>query len=176
MLFTVEPTTGLTPVDLMDIDRILVQRGPVLDTFEAVDPAGWEEVESTDEWVLLTRTGARPALSENVSWADDGVTVAPGSAGDRVSAPDGGRVALSRPWVPGLQVRVGDDVIDADAIGGIYPVVELPAGTDAELEIVYRLPRLRLLIVALVVGLALAVVSVVTALRLRPRSTGLVAG
>ena len=89
-----------------------------------------------------------------------------------VQAPDGGRITLSRPWVPGLQVRIDGNTIAADAIAGVYPVVDLPAGTDGQLEVYYRLPRLRLLIVAVVVGLGLVLVSLITARRLRREPVG----
>ena len=154
----------------MDIDRILVQRGPVLDNFLTVVPAGWQQVEEAEQWVLFERTTPSPAQSPTVSWADPGVTVTTTDGVDRVDAPEGGRLTLSRPWVPGLQVRVGDETIDAAALDAIYPVVDLPPGTSGELRVTYRLPRLRLLIVAVFAGIVLAAVSVVTALRLRRRS------
>ena len=172
LLFTAEPETGLAPADLMDVDRLVVERGAILDTFLAVDPPDWEQTDEDERWVLFERRRPSPAPSETVSWASDGVTVTPSDDGDTVEAPDGGRITLSRPWVPGLQVRIDGDTIAADAIAGVYPVVDLPAGTDGQLEVYYRLPRLRLLIVAVVVGLGLALASLITARRLRREPVG----
>ncbi len=155
-MFRPEPETGQTPVDLMDIDRILVQRGPVLDAFLEVDPPGWEEIEAAELWVLFGRTAPSPARSDTVSWADPDVEVTTNDGTEQVDAPDGGRVVLSRPWVPGLQVSVGGQTFDADVLGGIYPVVDLPPGTSGELSVTYRPPRLRLLALAVVGGIVLA--------------------
>ena len=168
-VFTPEPQTGQTPVDLMDIDRILVQRGPVLDAFLGVDPAGWEEIEAAEQWVLFGRSAPSSAPSDTVSWADPDVAVTTDGASEHVDAPDGGRIVLSRPWVPGLQISVGDETFDADVLEGIYPVVDLPPGTSGELSVTYRLPRLRLLALAVAGGIVLAGVSIFTALRLRSR-------
>ena len=168
-LFTREQTTGQTPVDLMDIDRILVQRGPILDAFLDVGPDDWEQIDEAELCVLFGRRQPSPAPSETISWAGEGVTVTETNGADHVEAPDGGRLTLSRPWVPGLQVRLGDQTIDPAPLDGIYPVVDVPAGTSAGLSVSYRLPRQRLLAVAVVVGLVLAAVSIITALRLRRR-------
>ena len=168
-MFSPEPETGQTPVDLMDIDRILVQRGPVLDAFLETDPPGWEEIEAAELWVLFGRTSPSPARSETVSWADPDVEVTTNDGTEQVEAPDGGRIVLSRPWVPGLQVSVGGQTVDADVLEGIYPVVDLPAGTSGELSVTYRPPRLRLLALAVAGGVVLAALSIFTAWRLRSR-------
>jgi hypothetical protein len=171
-LFTPEPETGLAPADLMDVDRLVVERGAILDTFLAAVPQEWEQTDEDERWVLFERSRPSPAPSDTISWASDGVVVTSSDDGDTVQAPDGGRITLSRPWVPGLQVRIDGRTVAADSIAGVYPVVDLPAGTDGQLEVYYRLPRLRLLILAVVVGLGLAVVSLITARRLRRDPVG----
>jgi hypothetical protein len=167
LVLTPEPETGLAPVDLMDIDRIIIQRGQILEAFEGIDPPGWVATQEAEQWVLFERAAPSPAPSDTVSWAGPGVTVEPApDGGDLVSAPDGGRLTLSRPWVPGLQVKIDGRTIDADSVRGVYPIVELPAGTSGELTVYYRLPRLRLLILAVLAGLVVGALSIVSAVRL----------
>ena len=62
--------------------------------------------------------------------------------------------------MPGLQISVGDETFDADVLEGIYPVVDLPPGTSGELSVTYRLPRLRLLALAVAGGIVLAGLSI----------------
>jgi hypothetical protein len=58
-----------------------------------------------------------------------------------VNVPSGGQPALltfSRPFFPGYRARVGERTVDVDSYRGLFPIVEIPAGTKGRLTLFYR--------------------------------------
>ena len=58
-----------------------------------------------------------------------------------VAVPAGDKPALltiSRPFFNGYRARVGDLVLKADSYRGLFPLIEVPAGTKGRLTMVYR--------------------------------------
>jgi uncharacterized membrane protein YfhO len=58
-----------------------------------------------------------------------------------VDVPNGERSALltfSRPYFRGYQARLGDQKFTVTSYRGLFPVVEIPAGTRGRLTLVYR--------------------------------------
>jgi len=62
-----------------------------------------------------------------------------------VTVPEGARPALltiSRPFFNGYRARIGDRVLRVNSFRGLFPTVEIPAGTSGRLTIVYQPPWL----------------------------------
>jgi hypothetical protein len=62
-----------------------------------------------------------------------------------VAVPAGVQPALltfSRPFFNGYQARIGDRPFRVDSYRGLFPVIEIPAGTSGRLTMVYRPPWL----------------------------------
>jgi hypothetical protein len=60
-----------------------------------------------------------------------------------VAVPARGQPALllfSRPFFEGYQAKVGDRFLPVDSYRGLTPMIELPAGTEGRLTLIYR-PR-----------------------------------
>jgi hypothetical protein len=58
-----------------------------------------------------------------------------------VAVPADGKPALltvSRPFFNGYQARVGDRSLKVDSYRGLFPIIELPAGTNGRLTLKYR--------------------------------------
>jgi hypothetical protein len=58
-----------------------------------------------------------------------------------VTVPTGDRPALlliSRPFFNGYQAKIGEQRLKVDSYHGLIPVIEVPAGTNGQLTIVYR--------------------------------------
>ncbi|PYI91696.1 MAG: hypothetical protein DME97_12440 [Verrucomicrobia bacterium] len=68
------------------------------------------------------------------NWIEAGVLV-PG--GDRPAL-----LAISRPFFAGYQAKVGSRPLRVDSYRGLFPVVEIPAGTSGRLTMIYRPPWL----------------------------------
>ena len=64
-----------------------------------------------------------------------------------VIVPAGGQPALltiSRPFFNGYQAKIGDRALKVDSYRGLIPVIEVPAGTNGRLTMIYRPPWLLL--------------------------------
>ena len=62
-----------------------------------------------------------------------------------VAAPAGAQAALlsvSRPFFNGYRARIADRELRVDSYRGLFPVIEIPAGTNGRLMLVYRPPWL----------------------------------
>jgi hypothetical protein len=58
-----------------------------------------------------------------------------------IEVPAGGRSALltfSRPYFPGYKARIGDQKLGITSYRGLFPILEVPAGTHGRLTIAYR--------------------------------------
>lgn len=86
-----------------------------------------------------------------------------------VVVPAGDKPALltiSRPFFNGYQAQLGDQSLKVDSYRGLFPVIEVPAGTNGRLIMVYRPPWLvwggtvaGLSLLAMIVGAIAALVS-----------------
>jgi hypothetical protein len=113
----------------------------------------WEQIVSTDEGRVFHRRGApfarvrsvasidsRPNeqfVPATISQIDDSRNRVEGD----VDVPNGDRSALltfSRPYFRGYQARLGDQKLAVTSYRGLFPVVEIPAGTHGRLTLAYR--------------------------------------
>lgn len=147
--FTVEPETGRTIVDLMNVDRVVLQRALFPDARADSAPPGWRWVEypgHENEIAVLERIDG-PASTRNgrVSHTD-GVIATSLAESDttsrvRVDSPAGGRVVFARLGWPGYRAHLDGRQIPIDVVSHTFVTVDIPPGTSgAELELTWRPP------------------------------------
>jgi hypothetical protein len=139
---------------LLGVDGIVVAREVDL---APQPPTEWELLISTDEGSVFHRRGAPFARVRSVTSIDSRpneqfvpATVANiDDSRNRVQAdvnvPNGNRSALltfSRPYFRGYEARLANEKIAVSSYRGLFPVVEVPAGTRGRLTLSYRPPWL----------------------------------
>jgi hypothetical protein len=113
----------------------------------------WEFVTSNDEAAVYHRVGPPLARVRSVESIDSRprTKFAPALISEienvrnqtaaHVDVPDGGLPALltfSRPFFRGYQAFLGHEKLRVDSYRGLFPIVELPAGSHAKLTLIYR--------------------------------------
>ena len=139
---------------LLGVDGIVVAREVDL---APQPPTEWELVISTDEGNVFHRRGAPFARVRSVTSIDSRpneqfvpATVANiYDSRNRVQAdvnvPNGNQSALlmfSRPYFRGYEARIANERFPVSSYHGLFPVVEMPAGTTGRLILCYRPPWL----------------------------------
>ena len=135
---------------LMGVDGIVVAREIDL----VPQPSSeWQLVVSTDEGRVFHRRGVPFARVRSINSIDSrpneqfvAATISQidnsrNRVGVDVDVPNGDRPALvtfSRPYFRGYQARLGDQKLAVTSYRGLFPVVEIPAGTHGRLTLVYR--------------------------------------
>src|SRR6266481_5600121 len=130
--------------------------GLVVASDSGIDPAlspDWEFVTSTGEAGVYHRIGPPLARVRSVTSIDSKPSEQFATATisqiddsrNRVTADvdvaSGGSPALltfSRPYFRGYEAHVGNQKLRVDSYRGLFPIVELPAGTHGQLTLVYR--------------------------------------
>jgi hypothetical protein len=130
--------------------------GLVVASDSRIDPAlgpDWEFVTSTGEAGVYHRIGPPLARVRSVTSIDSKPSEQFATATisqiddsrNRVTADvdvaSGGSPALltfSRPYFRGYEAHVGNQKLRVDSYRGLFPIVELPAGTHGQLTLVYR--------------------------------------
>ncbi|MFE9787431.1 hypothetical protein ACFYO7_18805 [Nocardia salmonicida] len=149
-VFAVEPSTDTPIVDLMRLDRIVLQRSQYPNAGNDPAPAGWKFVHYPGHehqiWVL-ERVNPLPSPGDLIAH-ESGVhaTVMP-EAGltnrATVSSGTGGRIVLSRLAWPGYTATLGNSEIPVRAVAGTFVAVDIPPGTrNATLTVTWRPPGL----------------------------------
>ncbi|MBF6329842.1 hypothetical protein IU452_15080 [Nocardia transvalensis] len=161
-LFSPEPTTGRTLVDLMKLDRVVLQRAMFPDAGDHPAPEGWKWVDYPGHeryiWVLEREGGPVSMVNGRIADAHD-VTATSVSESDttsvaRVSSSSGGRVVFARLAWPGYRVTLNGHQIPFTEVSKSILAVDIPAGTDnAVLDVTWRPPGWKIGIAAAVVGL-----------------------
>jgi hypothetical protein len=139
---------------LLGVDGIVVAREVDL---VPQPPTEWELAISTDEGNIFHRRGAPLARVRSVISIDSRpneqfvpATVANiHDSRNRVQAdvdvPNGNQSALlmfSRPYFRGYEARIANERFPVSSYHGLFPVVEVPAGTTGRLTLSYRPPWL----------------------------------
>jgi hypothetical protein len=135
---------------LLGVDGVVVARELDITPEPSSD---WEQIVSTDEARVFHRRGAPLAPVRSVTSIDlrpdeQFVLAAISQIDDSrnrvevdIDVPNGDRSALvtfSRPYFRGYQARLGDQKLAVTSYRGLFPVVEIPAGTHGRLDLVYR--------------------------------------
>lgn len=138
--FATEPSTGRTYIDLMKVDRVVLQRAQYPNAESALPPTGWRWVRVTPaaaDVAVLERIGGPVSDPTNRISFTDGVTATPLAERDdtsvvRISSMTGGRVVFARLAWPGYSATLGGVPVDTYAVDGIFLAVDIPAGTVRE--------------------------------------------
>ncbi len=162
-LFTPEPTTGRTLVDLLKLDRVVLQKAMFPDVGEQPAPDGWKWADYPGHdryiWVLEREDGLISTVNGRVADAHD-VTATSLSESDttsrvRVSSAEGGRVVFARLGWPGYRATLNGHALPITTVSKSILAVDIPAGTsNADLEVSWRPPGWKICIGTAVVGLA----------------------
>ena len=164
-LFTVEPTTGKTWIELMGITAVMVQRGQQQQWFDAAGPTGWAISYEQPAWVLYTNTSATKPTT--VSYHDAGVVVTDTSDGVSVTSSTGGKVLLARPITPGMNITVGGKAVAFTGLGEAMPMITVPAGVTGDIAVSFSLPHGTFILVTIIAGLLMLIALCVLAIRQR---------
>jgi hypothetical protein len=137
-------------LDLMGVDGIVVAREVNI----APQPSSeWELVVSNDEGNVFHRRGAPSARVRSVasipSQPNEQFVLARISEINEsrnfvnvdIDVPAGDRPALltfSRPYFRGYKARIGDQKLAVTSYRGLFPILEVPAGTHGRLTVAYR--------------------------------------
>ena len=121
----------------------------------AVEPSstGWQLEFSNDDGRVFHRNGEPLGPVRSVEWIDtepekdfamakvSDVNESRNHISLNVDVPAGNENALltfSRPYFGGYHATVGNQALEVDSYRGLFPVVEVPAGTHGKLTLVYR--------------------------------------
>ncbi|MFX0581237.1 hypothetical protein [Nocardia nepalensis] len=161
--FATESTTGRSIVDLMKVDRVVLQRAQYPDAGNQPAPPGWRWVDYPGHeryiWVLERLDG--PISTRNGLIADTAGMSASTESRDsitsrvRVHAPNGGRIVFARLAWPGYRVSLNGNEIPLGTVAGTFIAIDIPAGTDnGELILTWRPPGWKIGIATALAGLA----------------------
>ena len=164
-LFTVEPTTGKTWIELMGVTAVMVQRGQQQQWFEAAGPTGWTVSYEQPAWVLYTNSSA--VKPTTVSYRDAGVVVTDTADGVSITSSTGGKVLLSRPITPGMNITVGGKAVAFTGLSGAMPMITVPAGVTGDITVSFGLPHGTFILVTVIAGLLMLIALCVLAIRQR---------
>ena len=162
-VFAPEPDTGRAVIDLMNIDRVVLQRAMYPDLRDEPAPDGWTWVDypGNDRYIRVLERTDGPASTRNGRISDtDGVDAVSISETDttsrvRVSSSDGGRIVFARLGWPGYRATLDGEPIPISTVAKSFVTVDVPAGTrDAELVLTWRPPGWKIGIASAVMGLA----------------------
>nr|WP_067656069.1 hypothetical protein [Nocardia harenae] len=162
-MFAPEPSTGRPLVDLMNVDRVTLQKALFPDAGLNPAPEGWKWVDYPGNaryiWVLERESGLISTVNGRVS-NSAGVTATSLGETDttsrvRVSSPGGGRVTFARLGWPGYRATLNGRDIPITTVARSFIAIDVPAGTEnAELELTWRPPGWKIGIGTAVLGLA----------------------
>jgi hypothetical protein len=168
-LFTVEPTTGKRWIELMGVTAVMVQRGQQQQWFDAAGPTGWAISYEQPAWVLYTNTAATKPTT--VSYHDAAVVVTETSGQSAVTSSTGGKVLLSRPITPGMNITVGGKAVAFTGLSGAMPMITVPAGVTGDIAVSFSLPHSTFILVTVIAGLLMLIALCVLAIRQRSSLT-----
>lgn len=161
-MFTPEPTTGRTLVDLMLIDRVVLQRAmfPEADAQPAPEGWHWASYPGHEKYIAVLERDGGPISTVNGRIADahnvTATSVSESNTGSsvRVSSENGGRVVFARLGWPGYRVTLNGKPIPFTTVAKSFVAVDIPAGTkNADLELSWRPPGWKIGIATAATGL-----------------------
>ncbi|MBP2193452.1 hypothetical protein BJ987_006353 [Nocardia goodfellowii] len=147
--FAPEPSTGKTIVDLMNIDRVVVQKALFPEARRQPAPDGWKWVDypGHEKYIdVLERVDGLISTENGRISAVSGATATSESESDtesrvRVSSDTGGKVVFARLAWPGYEATLNGAEIPVEQIGKTFAAVSIPAGTrDGELVLSWSPP------------------------------------
>ncbi|RJO69370.1 hypothetical protein D5S18_32240 [Nocardia panacis] len=161
-VFATEPSTGRTLVDLMQVDRVVLQRALYPDAGNQPAPTGWKWVDypGHEKFIAVLEREDGPISTRNGRVADaHDVTATSVAESDmtsrvRVNSEDGGRVVFARLGWPGYRATLDGRDIPFKVVAKTFVAVDIPAGTrNGDLELTWRPPGWKLGGLALLLGI-----------------------
>ncbi|QIS07381.1 hypothetical protein F5X71_12810 [Nocardia brasiliensis] len=161
--FAVEPATGRTIVDLMKVDRVVLQRAMYPDAREQPAPPGWKWVDypGHEQYIsVLERVDGLLSTRDGRVAAALGVTATSVAESDltskvRVGSETGGQVVLARLGWPGYRATLDGNELPTHLIAKTFLAVDIPPGTEnGDLELTWRPPGWKVGAAAILLGLA----------------------
>ncbi|MEV0295356.1 hypothetical protein [Nocardia sp. NPDC050710] len=161
-MFAPESSTGRALVDLMKLDRVVLQRALFPDAHTRPAPDGWQWVDypGHEKYISVLERVNGPISTVNGRVADaKDVTATSISETDttsrvRVSSSNGGRIVFARLGWPGYRATLNGDSISFTTVAKSFVAVNIPAGTtDAELVLTWRPPGWKVGIATMAAGL-----------------------
>ncbi|MGW4368256.1 hypothetical protein ACWEKT_21690 [Nocardia takedensis] len=162
-MFAPEPTTRLPLVDLMKLDRVVLQRALFPDAVNQPAPDGWKWVDypGHEKYIAVLEREGVPVSTVNgrVSHTDKVQAVSLSETDTtsrvRVTSAEGGKVVFARLGWPGYRVTLNGKPLDITTVAKSFVAVQIPPGTNAaELELTWRPPGWKIGIATMVAGLA----------------------
>ncbi len=160
-MFAPEPTTGRPLVDLMNLDRVVLQRALFPDAPGQPAPEGWKwaDYPGHERYIAVLERANGPISTTNGRVTDaEKVSATSISETDttsrvRVSSAEGGRVVFARLGWPGYRVTLNGTSIPITTVAKSFVAVDVPAGTqNAELVLTWRPPGWKIGIATAVAG------------------------
>jgi len=143
----------------------MVQRGQQQQWFDTTGHTGWNISYEQPAWVLYTNTAATKPTT--VSYHDAGVVVTETSGQSSVTSSTGGKVLLSRPITPGMNITVGGKVVPFTGLSGAMPMIIVPSGVTGDIAVSFSLPHSTFILVTVIAGVLILIALCVLALRQR---------
>ncbi|WP_329408052.1 hypothetical protein OG563_37965 [Nocardia vinacea] len=174
--FDTESSTGRTIVDLMKVDRVVLQRAQYPEAGNHPAPPGWKWVDypGHERYIWVLERDGGPISTKNGLIADTtGVTATSAERTSltsriRVTSANGGRVVFARLAWPGYRATLDGRDIPYHMVAKTFVALDIPAGTNnSELILTWRPPGWKIGIAT-----ALAAIAGICALQwghLRPR-------
>lgn len=142
-LFAREPATRVPLIDLLRLDRVVVQKGPLAASFAQEAGSEWERTRSGEYADVFTRRVPLPQAPRALSFVPSGMDIVP-----VLDRPDrqtfrlkpghaGARLVFARPWYPGLRASLDGRDLPVNPLLTLLPSVELPAGEGGKLIVEY---------------------------------------
>ncbi|MFI5783239.1 hypothetical protein [Nocardia sp. NPDC051570] len=160
--FSPEPSTGRTLVDLMKVDRVVLQRAQYPDAGNHAAPPGWKWVDYPGHekyiWVLERDDGLvsqrNGLIADTTGVTATSINRTGITSHVRVSSDSGGRIVFARLAWPGYRVTLDGHDIPFQAVAKTFAAVDIPPGThNADLVLTWRPPGWRIAIATALAGL-----------------------
>jgi hypothetical protein len=160
-MFAPEPTTGRPLVDLMNLDRVVLQRALFPDAPNQAAPEGWKWVDypGHERFIAVLERVGGPISTTNGRVTDaakvraTSISETDTTSRVRVSSAGGGRIVFARLGWPGYRVTLNGKSLPITTVAKSFIAVDVPAGTqDAELVLTWRPPGWKIGIAAAVAG------------------------
>ncbi|WP_416565709.1 hypothetical protein [Nocardia testacea] len=147
--FAPEPETGRPLVDLMLVDRVVLQRALFPGAREQPAPTGWKWADPPghEQYIAVLERESGPVSGRTGRVAHtDGVTVGATVESDttsrvRVDSPTGGRIVFARLGWPGYRAYLDGRPLPIEVVANSFVAVDIPPGTSGgDLELTWRPP------------------------------------
>ncbi|MBP2193445.1 hypothetical protein BJ987_006346 [Nocardia goodfellowii] len=162
-LFAPEESTKRPLVDLMKLDRVVLQRALFTDARNQPAPAGWKWVDypGHEKYILVLERVHGPISTQNGRVADidagQATSISETATTSRVlvTAPAGARVVFARLGWPGYRATLDGRPLPISVVAKSFVAVQIPAGTDGgELVVTWRPPGWKIGAAAALTGVA----------------------